>query len=338
MVIPAIGLFLLAPWTAECSWGGFTLPDFPVVVAVLAPLYGGAALLIREVARRIGGGWPTIVLLAAAFGLVQAGLVDQSLLNPEFLDDTEFRDLATAAQATVIPGLGISAEHLLDYVGNHVALSVGAPIALVESMVDPERRHTPWLRRPGLVIVVLLYLGGSLLIYADTAGRDAYVPSAGQLAVVAVTVLALVSAAVAIRRPPAVRSGQRSPVHPLVVGGLVALAHLAGWPASGWVGVAIRVVVATAVVAVVVVWSRRPGWGQPHVLAAWGAGLVVAAGTAYLVPPYAPAPPRLALASDIAISVVTATLLATAAGRLCRQPASGPAQPRPADPHQRVAS
>ncbi|SNR42784.1 hypothetical protein [Actinomadura mexicana] len=41
------------------------------------------AVLIREAARRTGRGWPTIVLLGAAFGLVQAGLIDQSLFNPD---------------------------------------------------------------------------------------------------------------------------------------------------------------------------------------------------------------------------------------------------------------
>jgi hypothetical protein len=320
MLLPAIGLFLLAPWTAECSWGGFTVADFPFVVAILAPMYGGAAVLTREVARRTGRGWPTIVLLAAAFGFAQAGLVDQSLLNPGFLDDTEFRDLAAAAQATAIPGLGISVEQLLDYVGNHIALSICAPIAIVESMVAPARRSAPWLGRPGLVIVSLLYLGGSLLIYADTAGGDAFTPSAMQVAVVVATILALTAAAFAVRsRPPAVRSGQPVAPHPLWIGGLVAAAHLAGMPVSGWTAVAIRLVVATVVVVVVVGWSRRPGWGQLHVLAGWGAGLVVVAVGAYLAPTYAPASPPLALASDIAVSVVTAALLGTAAWRLHRQ-------------------
>ena len=35
-------------------------------MVVLAPMSGGGALLIREVARRAGRGWPTVLLLAAA--------------------------------------------------------------------------------------------------------------------------------------------------------------------------------------------------------------------------------------------------------------------------------
>ncbi|MGY3515013.1 hypothetical protein ACVMYR_01705 [Micromonospora sp. PTRAS2] len=53
---PVLALFALAPWAAECSWGGFVVTDYPLVLIFLAPLYGGAALLVRAVARRIGGG------------------------------------------------------------------------------------------------------------------------------------------------------------------------------------------------------------------------------------------------------------------------------------------
>ena len=63
-VWPAIGLFFLAPLVAE-----FLLGDLPInllgALLVLAPLYGGGALLIREVVRRTGGGWPNIFAASA---------------------------------------------------------------------------------------------------------------------------------------------------------------------------------------------------------------------------------------------------------------------------------
>src|SRR5690242_9646016 len=142
----ALALFVLAPWAAECSWGGFTALDVPFVVLFLAPMYGGAALLIRETARRRNGGWPTIVLLAAAYGVLQVSFVDQSLFNPGFLDDTQFAANADAARLTWVPGLEFSAAQLVSYVGNHVVLTICAPIAIVETCVSPERRHQPWLR------------------------------------------------------------------------------------------------------------------------------------------------------------------------------------------------
>ena len=42
---------------------------------IFVPLYGAPAVLIREVGRRSGNGWWAILLLAAALGVVQAGLI-----------------------------------------------------------------------------------------------------------------------------------------------------------------------------------------------------------------------------------------------------------------------
>jgi hypothetical protein len=52
-------------------------------LVVLAPMYGGGALLIREVVRRRGLGWPSIILLALACGVLEEGLITQSLFNPD---------------------------------------------------------------------------------------------------------------------------------------------------------------------------------------------------------------------------------------------------------------
>nr|WP_246248230.1 hypothetical protein [Micromonospora maritima] len=257
---PVVALLLLAPWTAECSWGGFTLTGMPFVVLVLAPMYGGAALLIRETARRLGLGWPGIALLAAAFGVVQAGLVDQSLFNPGFLDDTEFADTLAVAEATSVPGLGFSARQAVDYVGNHVVLTICAPIALVESYLGAGRRARPWLGRPGLVVAALLWLGGSLLVFADDGGRKNFLASPAQLAVATGVALALVAAALLrhrhagpspVTRTPRPRSagptlagpppvgrrrtevGPPRPVWPALV---VVVAYLGSTVAPGWPG------------------------------------------------------------------------------------------------------
>ena len=52
---------------------------------MLAPLYGGGALLVRETALRLGAGWPGIFLLGLAYGIVEEAYVDMSLFNPNFL-------------------------------------------------------------------------------------------------------------------------------------------------------------------------------------------------------------------------------------------------------------
>jgi hypothetical protein len=315
-LVPVAALMLLAPWAAECSWGGFTASGFLPVVFFLAPMYGGAAVLIRETARRTGGGWPAMVLLAAAFGVFQAGLVDQSLFNPAYLNDTEFADLAAASRQTLIPVLGFSAEQALDFVGNHIMLSICAPIAIVESFIAPPGRHRPWLGGRGLAVVGVLYILGSLLIFSDDSGRKNFMASPLQWTFAASVVVALIGTALLPRwrRAPRQRFG---PVPCWIWVGLVVLgAHLGAGLVSGWAGVGVRLAAIAVIASAIVVWSRRDGWGQRHVLAAWAAGVVAAAAGAYFVPNYEPASPMAALTGDILISVITFALIGGAFWRL----------------------
>src|SRR5580698_952454 len=83
-VAPAIGLFFVAPLVAE-----FLLGDLPIkmlgTLVILAPMYGGGALLIREVVRRSGRGWPTIFVLAFAYAVFEEAFTTQTLFNPDYL-------------------------------------------------------------------------------------------------------------------------------------------------------------------------------------------------------------------------------------------------------------
>ncbi|MEU8658235.1 hypothetical protein AB0C31_16170, partial [Actinoplanes philippinensis] len=237
-----VALWVLATWCAECVWGGFTVVDYPVVLLFLGPLYGSVALLIREVARRRGGGWPVMVLLAAGFAVVQAGLVDQSLFDRGALAGTQFAQWNAAAVATWVPGLGFSGEQLFEFVRNHVWLSVCGPIAVVEAWSAPEVRRAPWLSRRGVVGLVVLFLLASLVNWSDS-GR---VVSPVQVAAVVVVVGVLVGVALwaapprwahrrAAQSAPWVRGVSR--VDPLVLGAVVLAVEVAVWFAgSGWVG------------------------------------------------------------------------------------------------------
>src|SRR3954447_5423673 len=83
-VLPAFTLFLVAPLVAE-----FLLGNLPITwlftLVLLAPMYGGGALLIREVVRRSGRGLGAMLVLGVAYGLVEEGLVTQSLFNPGYV-------------------------------------------------------------------------------------------------------------------------------------------------------------------------------------------------------------------------------------------------------------
>ena len=146
-------------------------------VFFFAPLYGAPAVLIREITRRRGLGWPTILLLATAFGLIEAGLVDQSLFDPSYRDIDFWDDLR---DPTYLPCCGRSAYMALTFVAGHVLGSVAAPIAMAESWW-PERRREPWLGPFGLVVIALMWVAGSAFILVDQLSSKSFRISPAEL-------------------------------------------------------------------------------------------------------------------------------------------------------------
>src|SRR3954449_785678 len=154
-ISPAILLFFLAPLIAEFLLGDLTIEQLPALFA-LAPLYGGGAILIREFVRRTGGTWPTFLLLAVAYALVEEALLTQSLFNPNYLH------LRLIDYGFVQP-LGTALPWAIFVLGIHICWSLAVPIGLVESAF-PARRAEPWLQFPGLIVVLALMCVGALLV------------------------------------------------------------------------------------------------------------------------------------------------------------------------------
>lgn len=190
-----LALLVLSPICAEYLSAYDDSTGHPLTLlgnlVIFIPLYGCAALLIREVARRARLGWTGILLLAAAFGLVEAGLVDQSLFSPDYRGLDGWQETYAA---TLIPPLGLSVTNLLSFVGGHVMLSIAGPIALVEAW-RPARATEPWLRVPGLVITALAYAVGSGFVLFWHLQTEEWHASAGQLIGTGVVVAGLVVAA-----------------------------------------------------------------------------------------------------------------------------------------------
>lgn len=67
---PSLLLLVLTPFVAEFLLGDFSVRSLGLLL-VFVPMYGGEALLIREVVRRTHWGWPSIVPLAVAYALVE---------------------------------------------------------------------------------------------------------------------------------------------------------------------------------------------------------------------------------------------------------------------------
>jgi hypothetical protein len=212
---PAVlGVFLGAPITAEYLQAYLpSTGDLLVMLAsllLLAPLYGGAALLIREIAVRRGLGWTGIVLLSAAFGLAMPGLVDLSLFTEHDRDIAYWTDMR---QATLVEPLGISVYSAISWVSGHILMSIGAPLALLDALA-PHQRQRPLLGRPGIVVVSVLCVLAALAIRNDalTTHKPA-VSLAQSLAVLAVVALLVALAFSPLARPAPHQ--ERPPIRPV---------------------------------------------------------------------------------------------------------------------------
>ncbi|MFI6509625.1 hypothetical protein ACIBCT_18620 [Streptosporangium sp. NPDC050855] len=316
---PVVSLLLLAPFVAELLLGDIALTSVGFVV-VLVPLYGCGALLVRELARRTGRGWPTIALLAGAFGVLEEGFATMSLFNPDFAG---YRLL----DESPLPFLGMGAEWTVYVLSLHVVWSICTPIALTETLF-PDRARVPWLRTRGLVVTsvvflltVALYGAGTLYSTWTGTGVPMFRPSAAQMIATAVAAVVLVLAAFAVR-PGAVTSrlpgSVPSPV--LVLAGSLLLASVVRQSADhlpGWVSVVVCLSAEVAAVAALRRYGHRRGWGPAHVLAAASGAVVAYAWSGFLLTPIVgTTDPVVARAGNVLFTLVAVAVLALAARRL----------------------
>jgi hypothetical protein len=306
--LPALGLFVLAPVCAEYLWGYDDSTGHPATLVgnlvVFSPLYGAPALLVREAARRHGLGWTGILLLAAAFGVVQAGIVDQSMWSTGYRDIPYWDDMS---EPTYLEPIGLSLYLALTFVGGHVILSIGSPIALVETLT-PRHRREPWLGPVAIWVVALLYAAASALVMKDAYDTGEATATWAQLLASAIAAAALVVAGFRLgSRPTPIVPG---PVpRPLLVFTL-SLVAMTGWVAlpPTPAGTALVVLLAVGVVVGVHRWSRRGDWGQQHVLALAGGAVVAAGAWAFLTTPIGDVSDQEKYGHNVALLLLVAAL------------------------------
>lgn len=283
-------ILLLAPITAELlqaylgDLGG--VGGLVFVVLFFAPMYGGMALLIREVTVRTGRGWSARLLLGAAFGVAMATFIDLSLFTPE-RDDIDYWDQIMAAASIG----GISAWALVSWVGGHVLMSVAAPIVVGESLA---RQPGPWVPKPWLLVVALGFVGVAGLIHGDQAGANPVTAGPVEYAVSAVAVATLVVLAFTPlgrprgRRPreasaPAVRLLRGPSVGASVAVGIVGMAALDFVPLS-WLGLVVYLVVFAGGLLLLRTWSAAAEWSPRHLAAVTFGALLARTVTGFLSP------------------------------------------------------
>jgi hypothetical protein len=264
-IFAVITLFMVAPLVAEYLLGDLPLNMLAALI-LLAPAYGGGSVLIREAARRTGRGWPTILMLGAAYALIGEGLVTQSLFNPDYL-----KMHMHLLDPAFVPALGIGAWWTLFMLNLHTFWSMGVSIALVEALF-PAEAEMPWLGLVGNSVVALVFALGAVANFGIGFKQNHFVASKAQLlGAAAVSVLLIVSAFL-IPAPSSVtrshRSGGRAP-SPWITG---AIAFVLGMgvlytpPTWGWVAVVAMLALDAVFLVSTAFLSRQTGWSPLHVL------------------------------------------------------------------------
>lgn len=310
---PAIALFFLAPLIGEFLLGNLPITFLPALI-VLAPLYGGGALLVRELARHRGLGWPGIVLLALAYAVLEEGIITQSLFNPDYAGQ-RLLDFGW------IPPLGMGSWWTVFVLSLHVIWSIAVPIALVETFSGTR----PWLSWKGLTVTSVLFVLGCLAV-ATVFNGTPYMPSVPQLVGTFVVIGVLV--VIALRLAPLTAAEGQAPSTRMVAvvsfgGGAL---FWGGWFLFGSVPAflltAFYVVLLGSAAWLIVRWSRRQGWGERHVYALALGGILTYVWHGFVQPPVVPTPPFVDLAGNVFFALVTLGLLLYTARRWRRQSVS----------------
>jgi hypothetical protein len=231
-----------------------------------APLYGAAALLIREAAVRSGRGWVGILLLAGAFGILMPGVIDLAMCGEKRNDIPYWNDIRLP---TLIPALGLSAFAMSTWVLGHMVMSIGTPLAILDGLA-PSLRGQPLLRWWGILLLAVLFAGFAWFVHQDGRSIYGYVPSMAQVVSVTGVAAALVVIAFSpIGRPLTRRPGKWTPGWNLsFAGGLVGLLACELAPPT-WAGFAALWAVVVTTSASVLWLGRSQDWGvvQPTGLA-----------------------------------------------------------------------
>jgi len=314
-VVPAVGLFVLSPLIAEYLLGNVSISALGYLL-LFAPLYGAGALLVREITRRSGRGWPTMILLGFAYALVEEGLATQTLFNPSY----QGFDLLSIAH---IEALGMGAWWTLFVLTLHTVWSTSVSIALVEALARG-RRTTPWLGRTGLSITAVLFVLGAIIIAYGSYFEEAFIASPVQLIGTGVAIIAVIVAAFGVRPRPGAPDDRPAPKPGLVA--TVALSSsslLMGSSlllpeqrsAADWLLVCCYLGLYAVVITLVVRWSRRDGWDERHRLALAGGALLTYAWYAVPARPVVGATGQIDLVGNTVFAIGAIILLAAAVFR-----------------------
>jgi hypothetical protein len=155
---PVLALLLVAPYLGEVLSTATSPLELllPWTLGLFVALYGGGALLCREIAHRWGLGLPGLALLGAAYGVYEEAMVDRFWFDPRYAHDTGVGDYAQVWHTNLL-----LAAHLTAF---HAAVSVCSSVLVVPWLFWDDRDRA-WVRPRGLVVAGIAMLLALFLTY-----------------------------------------------------------------------------------------------------------------------------------------------------------------------------
>ena len=138
-------LLVLSPAIGELLSGSSPPAQFfnPVFFLLLVGLYGCGALLVRETVVRRGLSGAGLLLLGAAYAIIEEGLTCKSFFNLHWTD--------TGFLSVYGRGWGMNWVWTFGLTVYHMTVSIAVPIFLTEALFS-SRANGPWLRRRGWIL------------------------------------------------------------------------------------------------------------------------------------------------------------------------------------------
>lgn len=194
-------LIFLSPVLTELLMGVVHLSNLWLLVPEMS-VYGTAALLIREIARRRGRGWSTLLLLGIAYAIAEECVILQTSLTPQFFPPAFDANFGWAH--------GVQWIYLTAMLWYESVYAIVLPIYLTE-MLFPAQRDELWLSENGLAVTVGIFALASIGVWQlwSRVGLQRYGPSAYQVPllynIVALVVIAIIVAGTLLMGRPARR-------------------------------------------------------------------------------------------------------------------------------------
>jgi hypothetical protein len=174
---PGLSLWFVSPVVAELVLG-----SSPPLVALLLGwvdllMYGGGVVIIRELVRRWGKGWPSIVALGVAYGIAEEGFALRSFFNPAWNGAAGLAGYGWVG--------GINWFWATEMAAYHSIVSILLPIVLV-TIAFRTRANEAWIPGGSLIRVVAGFLISVAVCWAIAPYPVGAGPLLGCLAAMAV--------------------------------------------------------------------------------------------------------------------------------------------------------